>query len=348
VDVRSEVRQAMCGPARSHRSAEFQDDFQWTKKRLCELTGAVHAQILLGSGTLANDAVAAQLALTPSRGLILTNGEFGDRLVDHASRLGLEFETIAADWGGVFEAKDIEHVLNRNPDIRWVWAVHCETSTGVLNDMEDLKSLCAPRGVRLCLDCTSSIGTVALNLAGVHLATGVSGKGLGAFPGLSMVFHHHEINPSPKSIPRYLDIGLYASCAGIPFTHSSNLLAALQAAVRDFQPDERFAKLASLSKWVRLKLRAAGMRIVAPDAHAAPAVVSIVLPRETDSRRLGDLLRERGFQLSFESEYLLKRNWIQICLMGRSSRETLRPLFEILLPQQNLWVASGSGRFPSL
>lgn len=336
VAIRPDVRQAMGRAARSHRSGAFQEDFQLTQKRLCELTGAGRVEILLGSGTLANDAVAAQLALTPSRGLVLCNGEFGERLADHASRAGLEFETLAKDWGGVFDQQEIERALNHRPDIRWMWAVHCETSTGVLNDIDTLKSLCASHGVRLCLDCTSSIGAVPVNLSGVFLATGVSGKGLGAFPGLSMVFYHHEILPSPKFLPRYLDIGLYAASNGIPFTHSSNLLAALQAAVKYFQPEEQYAKVEALSQWVKSRLRVAGFQIVAPDAHASPAVITLELPRETSSKRLGNVLREKGFHLSFESEYLLKRNWVQICLMGDCSREKVASLLDILENRPNL------------
>jgi len=59
-------------------------------------------QILSGSGTLANDVVAARLSLLEgSRGLILSNGEFGDRLLDHARRARLNFATLRLPWGGV-------------------------------------------------------------------------------------------------------------------------------------------------------------------------------------------------------------------------------------------------------
>lgn len=49
---------------------------------------------------------------------------------------------------------------------------------------------------------------------------------------------------------------------------------------------------------------------------AAPAVISIRLPAESSSLELGTHLEQRGFMLSFRSDYLLERNIIQICLMG--------------------------------
>ena len=46
-----------------------------------------------------------------------------------------------------------------------------------------------------------------VDLTGVYLASGSSGKGLRAYPGLSMVFYHHEVAPAPDKLPRYLDLG---------------------------------------------------------------------------------------------------------------------------------------------
>src|SRR5439155_9074969 len=203
----------------------------------------------------------------------------------------------------------------------WLWSVACETSTGVVNDVATLKALCAQRQVHLCLDCISALGTFPLDLQGVYLASGVSGKALGAFPGLSMVFYHHTVPSAPTLLPRYLDLGLYAADNGIPFTHSSNLLSALQVALKRYDSPQPFAELAELSNWLRPKLRELGFQFVAPEAQAAPAIVTIALPKGLSSHQLGAQLQAAGFLLSYQSEYLLRRNWIQICLWGECSRE---------------------------
>ena len=57
------------------------------------MTKAKRVQIMLGTGTLANDAIALQLRSLKGKGLVLTNGEFGNRLVGHASRAELRFDT---------------------------------------------------------------------------------------------------------------------------------------------------------------------------------------------------------------------------------------------------------------
>jgi len=97
IAVHDEVRHAMHQAAISHRSIAFGDLLMDTKRRLRELTGAFYVEILLGSGTLANDMVAAQLSVHSEPGLILSNGEFGDRLIDHARRFGLYARTLAVN-----------------------------------------------------------------------------------------------------------------------------------------------------------------------------------------------------------------------------------------------------------
>jgi aspartate aminotransferase-like enzyme len=330
VAVRREVRRAFEQSPESHRSDMFLADFQAAKRALCTLVSARHCEILLGSGTLANDAVAAQLSLETTRGLVLSNGEFGSRLADHARRQHLDFELIEVPWG---DALDLAHVRDRAArklGFGWLWTTHCETSTGVLNDLKGLKALAADTGLKLCLDCISSIGTAPVDLTGVHLASCASGKGLRAYPGLSMVFYHHDIAPAPDRLPRYLDLGYWAVHNGVPFTYSSNLLHALHAAVKHVDWDRRFAGLLALGGELRTRLRDADFTLVAEGVPTSPAVVTIALPAELSSTTVGSRMQESGFLLSFNSEYLRRRNWIQVCLMGECTRDKVLALVTVL------------------
>ncbi len=330
VSIRHEVRAALDQLPVSHRSETFKEDFALVQRLLCQLVRAQHVQILLGSGTLANDAIAAQLSLSKESGVVLSNGEFGSRVIDQAKRAGLSFETLHLEWGGVFDREQIRQLIDRCAGVKWLWTTACETSTGVTNDLQMLQELCAGRGIKLCLDCISAIGTVPIDLRGVYLASCVSGKGLGAFPGLSMVFHHHEIGPQPTKLSRYLDLGYCAAQSGIPFTHSSNLVAALRAALKRYDSQQPFAETAELSAWLRPRLRELGFKILAPDAHASPAVVTLVLPDHLRSDAIGDQLQTAGLLVSYQSEYLRNRNWIQICMMGDCSRQSLVALLSEL------------------
>lgn len=323
VSIRQDVRRALASPPISHRSEAFRDRLSQVKRLLCRLVQAQHVEIMLGSGTLANDAIAAQLSLETDPGVILSNGEFGSRLIDHARRLRLNFNALDFEWGRIIERAELTRFLDAHPTARWLWATACETSTGVLNDLSLLEQVCAGRGIKLCLDCISAIGVIPLRLDHVYLASGVSGKGLGSFPGLSMVFYHHPIEPQPDRLPRYLDLGFYSRQGGVPFTQSSNLLMALATAIERYDSPEPFTEIRELSAWLRPRLRELGLQILAPDDHAAPHVITLALPPTQNAQTIGDQLLEAGFLVSYQSDYLRGRNWLQICLMGECSRNAL-------------------------
>ncbi len=324
------MREAFCSPALSHRTDRFLAIVADTKELLGQLTGASSVALLLGSGTLGNDAVATQLKVLGGRGLVLSNGEFGDRLMNHAERFGLPFVAMVMPWGTPYDLDKIEGFLAGHKDISWLWSTHCETSTGILNDLQALKKICKRSGVRLCMDCTSSLGTVPVDLRGVYLATSVSGKGLASFPGLALVFHNHVIG-SDSRVPRYLDLGYYHEQRGVPFTHSSNLVQAVNMALRRGDWQDHFAEVQRLNTLLRTELEKAGMKLFAGQAVSSPAVLCIILPDEVSSLAIGGRLEERGLLLSFRSGYLVERNLIQICLMGDICEGQCRSLLAVLL-----------------
>lgn len=312
VSVHPDVRVSFHTDAESHRSPSFATEVRNLKARLCAMANAPHAAVLLGSGTLANDVVAAQLATLGGRGLVVSNGEFGERLADHARRARMSFDHLRFGWG---EPLRIESVEGRS----WVWITACETSTGVLNDVAPLAEACRARGVRLAIDGVSALGAVPLDLSNVWLASAASGKALAAYPGLAIVFHHYV---AVTNAPRYLDLDLYAR-DGVPFTHSSNLIRALSTAVARVDWPAHYAELAATGAWLRSRLRSAGCTLIGEAATPAPHVVTIQVP---DSAATAAALERDGFLVSHASNYLRERNWIQVCLMGEVPHESLPAL----------------------
>ena len=328
VAVHPDVEGAFHGPPESHRSTRFVATLRQVREELCALAGARHVEILLGSGTAANDAIAAQLSKIPGPGFVVSNGEFGERLADHALRWGLEIQTMRFAWGEPFDLDAVRNAIRKQRPA-WLWITACETSAGILNDVRSIEEICRDEGVLLCLDCVSAMGAVPLDLSRIHLASAASGKALAAYPGLSMVFHNHEIAPS-DSLPRYFDLGLYAAGEGVPFTHSSNLVAALKAAIEKEDWERRYARLRTTGSWLRAQLASMDLAIVGVRAEPAPHVVTIALPRGLDSIAIGDALESRGLLTGYRSEYLLVRNWLQIATMGQVTGQDLRRLLREL------------------
>jgi aspartate aminotransferase-like enzyme len=331
VEIDVEVRNELIRLPESHRRDEFKSEFHDLTTKLCRIANSRYVEVLPGSGTLANDAIAAQLSISREQGLILSNGEFGERITSQARRFNLNFLSINAPWGAPFDYLAIKDFIKRNQEIKWIWAVHCETSTGVINDHFWLQEICLSLNIKLCLDCISSIGTVPVNLENVYLASCSSGKAICSFPGLSMVFYNHEIEIS-SSIPKYLDLGFFRSEDGIPFTISSNLVYTLIKAAESLDQNQLaiFPGLMQKSAYMREVLKPYNFKIINDAAISSPSVVTIELPENINSVEFGKLLEQKNCLINYNSGYLIKRNWVQAFITRNTSMETIQRFAELI------------------
>ena len=314
VAIPKEVHDAFSKPPISHRSPEFHNELNECRRKLCDLTRAKYSLVALGSGTLANEMIGAHLGKRNKKGLILANGEFGERLIDQSARTGLKSDNISLDWGQPFDLDSLDEDLAKGYD--WLWLVACETSTGMVNDLDEIGRLCKKHDVKLCADCVSAVGAYPLDLSNLYMASGTAGKSLASYAGIALVFYNHIIEPDDR-LPKYLDIGYYSKKESVPFTLSSNLLSALNVALDRFADEEKcFAEIRNLSDKVRKGLEEAGLSVFLDKEVMSPAVFTVTLPDDMDSVKFARKLRREGILIASESEYLVKRNWIQVCLMG--------------------------------
>lgn len=325
VDIEENVRKAFSTRPISHRSKSFQVMMDNVKKRLLYMTKAKHVQLMLGTGTLANDAIALQLRSLKGKGLVLTNGEFGNRLVGHAKRAQLHFDTYKKEMGDPFIYTELEEIMTTG-NYEWIWFVHHETSTGMLNDLNKLNTLCNENQIKLCVDCISSIGAIPLDLKDVYFASGVSGKAIKSYTGISFVFYNHIVKIN-EAVPAYMDIGMYEENESIPYSQSWNLIYALQEALKRFEDEKVFVKIKETYEYVEEVITDMGLKLVSPKEHAAPIILTIVLSEDHSSKVVGDALALQGYIVHYESSYLQKNNWIQIaCLNHYKERDMKRML----------------------
>ncbi|WP_439876119.1 aminotransferase class V-fold PLP-dependent enzyme [Bacillus mycoides] len=325
VDIEDNVRKAFSTRPISHRSKSFHVTMDNVKKRLLQMTKAKRVQIMLGTGTLANDAIALQLRSLKGKGLVLTNGEFGNRLAGHATRAQLHFDTYKKEMGEPFIYTELEEIMITG-NYEWLWFVHHETSTGMLNDLDELNTLCNKYQMKLCVDCISSIGAISLDLNDVYFASGVSGKAIKSYTGISFVFHNHIVKIN-EAVPAYMDIGMYEKNESIPYSQSWNLIYALQEALKKFEDETAFVKIKETYDYVEEAITGMGLKFVSPKEHAASIILTIQLDKGLSSKAVGDALALQGYIVHYESSYLQTNNWIQIaCLNHYKERDMKRML----------------------
>jgi len=338
VRVASHVGRAWQQSPISHRCEQFVQVFESVRQRLRELCNTADAALFCGSGTLANEVVAATLAADPQcrSGLVLVNGEFGERLVRQARRFGLSFRVLQWPWGKVWDLEQVESALRTGPGVDWIWAVHLESSTGVLNDLQTLTCLARNYGAKLCVDAVSSLGAVPLSAADLHLTSGVSGKSLSSYPGIAIVFSEPSSLEGLRAdrVPEYLDLRAALDAQGPRFTFPSPQLLAFDQALQRYgtpeQQARRFAHYVELGRYVRTQLRELGLPPLADESVAAAAITSFTAPDGYSSAQFVRLCRRWGYELAGMSRYLQDRRLVQIATMGDVTIEDCERLFDCL------------------
>jgi len=349
VTISPAVSHAFHQPPIYHRGPEFISLFQKVRRSLSVLVGGRDVALFNGSGTLANEAVAAALAAgpQPGRGILLVNGEFGQRLARQAIRFGLHPRVLEWPWGQAWDLDEVESALAEEPAGSWVWGVHLESSTGVLNDLSGLVQLANIRGIRVCLDCISSLGAVPLDLKNVYLATGATGKSLGSYAGVAIVFADAAqlADLDMGNVPSYFDIPAVLASEGPRFTFPSPSLMALDAALAayaEMKAQSRFDHYRRLGAYVRHQLRKASLEPLAAEEVACPVVTTFAPPAGESSEEFVDRCRSWGFVIGGQSGYLAQRRLVQIATMGAIRKEDCTPLFEhlscSLTPEPSLMV----------
>ncbi len=338
VTIAPAVSRAFHQPPIYHRGPEFITLFQKVRRTLGELVGGRDVALFNGSGTLANEAVAAALAAGPrsGRGILLVNGECGERLARQATRFGLHPRVLEWPWGQPWDLEEVESALAEEPAGSWIWGVHLESSTGVLNDVPGLINLAKARGVRVCLDCISSLGAVPLDLRGTYLATGATGKSLGSYAGVAIVFADAAqlAGLDMSHIPSYFDIPAVLTSEGPRFTFPSPSLLALDAALAAYAGYEkaqaRFDHYRKLGAYIRQKLREVGLEPLATEEVACPVVTTFAPPNGDSSEDFVARCQSWGFDIGGQSSYLAQRRFVQIATMGAIRREDCALLFKHL------------------
>jgi len=344
VTISRSVREAFHEPPIYHRGSEFIGRFVQVRRTLGAMVGGRSVVILNGSGTLANEAVAATLAATPGtgRGVLLINGEFGQRLAQQATRFGLKPRHLTWAWGKPWNLDEIGATLAGEPPGTWVWGVHQESSTGVLNDLPGLVRVVKKHGGRVCADCISSLGAVPLDLRDIYLATGATGKSLGAVAGAALVFADGEAlaRVERDRVPSYFDLTAALESEGPCYTFPSATLRALEAALEEYATPEKaraaYARYADLGVYVRQELRCLGLEPLTQEAWAAPVVTTFAPPGGESAPAFVARCRRWGFAIGGQSGYLAQRRLVQIATMGAVTREMCAPLFAHL----QRWLAA--------
>jgi aspartate aminotransferase-like enzyme len=246
VEVREDVLQAQARPMIGHREKEYtelQGGIVEKLRRALQVKGG-HLLLFSSSGTGGMEAGVRNLVA--KRVLSCVCGAFSERWLKTAEANGKEFEALNAEWGKGNHAEEIDRALAKG-GFDAVHVTHSETSTGVLNRLDEIGAVLKARypDVTYMVDAVSSMAGVPIRMEewGIDFIFAGTQKGWGLPPGLCIAWASDRAIEKSKRIPNrgyYFDLPKYVELNKknqTPETPAISLLYAL-----DFQLDRMLAQ----------------------------------------------------------------------------------------------------------
>ena len=307
------VKQAMLRDLGS-RDVEFIAAVRELRDELLSVAGVsqeagYEAIIMQGSGTFSVEAVIA--SAMPPRGklLVVVNGAYGDRIVKIAKVH--QIETVVQQYreNELPSLDAIDHALAEDDEIKMVVAVHCETTSGIINPIEKIGQIVSKHGRCYFVDSMSAFGAVPLDFAAAHIDFLVSSanKCIEGVPGFGFCICRREALLATRGWSRTLSLDLLGQWEGLEkngqfrFTPPTHTILAFRQALRELEQEGGVAgRAARYEENYRTLLT--GMRRLGFNEYVDPEIQGYIItsfryPEDPNFQfeKFYDLLNESGF-----------------------------------------------------
>ena len=335
-NVEPRVLQAMMAPLLGHMDPiyfECMDETQALLRRVFETENRV-TLVVPGTGGAGMEACLANLIEDGEEVVVCVNGFFGQRMAELAERWGGKVLRVETEWGRPLDMEIVRETF-RKSSARILAMVHAETSTGIRNPIEELKSLREIRDAIFVVDSVTSLGAhpVGIDRNGIDASYSCSQKGLGAPPGLAPVTFSEraleKIRARGKS-PRtwYLDIQLLDKYWGAPRAYHHTAPALMTYALREALAivleeglEARWKRHERNHRALVAGIEGMGLEMLVAPEHRLWSLNTVRIPAGIDDARVrASLLDHHNIEIGSGLGTLKGKIW-RIGLMGSGSTE---------------------------
>jgi 2-aminoethylphosphonate-pyruvate transaminase len=264
---------------------------------------------LQGSGTFAVEATIGTLVPKKGKALVLINGAYGKRMAKILDYMGRAYATYETPEDTPPDPAAVDRMLAADPAVSHVLAVHCETTSGILNPVEKIADVVATRGRRLLIDAMSAFGAIPLDARATpfEAVMASSNKNLEGVPGMGFAIIRKDALEAAKGNAHSLSLDLHDQWVAMEknkqwrFTPPTHVIAAFSKALDQFEAEGgvtgRGARYARNCRALVDGMRAMGFETLLPDSLQAPIIVTFKMPADPKFKfqTFYDALKARGY-----------------------------------------------------
>lgn len=293
---------------------EYNEITQKIRKEILTLAEAspnVYTTVLMqGSGSFGVEAVMHSAIGKEDKCLIITNGAYGERIVAMAKCMGINYVNYRVEYDTYPKAFEIKEILSNDSDITHVVMVHLETTTGILNPIEEIAKLCAKYDKTFILDAMSSFGGIQINVEelGIDYLISSANKCIQGVPGFSFIIAKIQKLLKCKGNSSSLSLDLYDQWKNMDengkwrFTSPTHVVAAFSKALDELLAEGgvvgRNKRYTDNNNLLKKKLNNIGITSYISEELQSPIITTFLFPNEDfNFRSFYDYVKERGFVL---------------------------------------------------
>jgi len=325
------------------RDADFIELVASIRSELLRIGGVSREQgydavLMQGSGTFGLESVISSVIPLNGRFVVLANGVYGERMAMIAERLGISTRLVRWPENESPQPAAIQRLIQEEPAATHVAMVHCETTSGILNRIDEIARIVKAGNREFIVDAMSSFGGVPLDLSELEIDYLISSpnKCLESVPGFCFVLARRQALEETKGRARSVSLDLLAQWEGLEgtgqfrFTPPTHALLAFARALEELRDEggvsARGARYRANHETLRTGMRKLGFVEYLPAELQSNIITAFRYP-DAPNFRFEDFylrLRARGF-LIYPGK-LSQANCFRIGTIGRINEKNVHDL----------------------
>ena len=266
--------------------------------------------LMQGSGTFCVESAIGTALPRDGKLLVLANGAYGQRIAEIARYLQIPLALLDAGERARHDPAEVAAALRSDPAISHVAAVHCETTTGMLNPVEAIGAVVAGCGRAYIVDAMSSFGGIEMDMAALRADFLISSanKCIQGVPGFGFILARQSALESCAGNARSLSLDAYAQWRGMQdgggkwrFTSPTHVVRAFAQALEELREEggvaARAARYRDNQRRLVAGMRALGFETLLADELQSPIITGFCSPghADYDFKRFYSALKRQGF-----------------------------------------------------
>ena len=306
------VKMAQVVPDICPREKEFGDLMEWVSTELTKIVAnpKKYTTVLFGgSGTAVVESVISSVVSHDKTVLIVNNGAYGKRMCQIAQAYDMNYIEFESSPIKPLNLKKLKKVIKENKNISHLAVIHNETTTGLLNNLDDLGKLAKENGLEFIVDAMSSYAAIPIDMKkqNIHYLMASSNKNIQGMAGIGFVIANTKALEKVKNIkPRNFYLNLFAQYENfikshqMRFTPPVQTMYALKQAIIEAKKEgikNRYKRYSKSWKVLTNFLKKNNLKYLVDDKHHSKIITSIFIPDGVDFNDMHGYFFERGFTI---------------------------------------------------